>query len=357
MCRYVRVIRAVSCLAFLSNLRTVPRPNYPSWMSSEHTSGASSGGHDHSAMFAANERALRISLWLTGIYFFVELGLGIASGSVAVLSDAMHTFSAVGGVLLALVANRIAARPSTRYRTFGSIRAEIVGALLNGLFLMAMAGVVIFMGVRRLLNPADLNTSLMLMAAVGGIITELISLRVLFKGQKDNLNMRGAYWHVIQTFVGSLLIVVAAVVVSFTDFVAIDPILGIAFGFVLVWASLGITRDSIRVLMETVPTDVDLAAVISGLQEIGGVRDTHHVHAWALTTGRNLFSAHIRVGDAVDPFQVLAEARSMLSERFGFYFSTVQIETECQENDPASAIDFADPPSTDAASDGQVPYP
>jgi cobalt-zinc-cadmium efflux system protein len=308
-------------------------------------------------MFAANERALRISLWLTGIYFVVELGLGIASGSVAVLSDAMHTFSAVGGVLLALVANRIAARPSTRYRTFGSIRAEIVGALLNGLFLMAMAAVVIFMGVRRLLNPADLNTSLMLIAAAGGIITEVISLRVLFKGQKDNLNMRGAYWHVIQTFVGSLLIVIAALVVSFTDFVAIDPILGIAFGLILVWASLGITRDSIRVLMETVPTDVDLTAVISGLQEIEGVKDTHHVHAWALTTDRNLFSAHIRVGDGVDPLPVLTEARSMLRERFGFYFSTVQIETDCEEDDPASAIDFADPLAPRVTSEGQPPQP
>ena len=169
--------------------------------------------------------------------------------------------------------------------------------------------------------------------------------------------MRGAYWHVVQTFVGSLMIVVAALVVTFTDFVAIDPILGIAFGLVLMWASLGITRDSIRVLMETVPTEVDLTAVISGLQEIRGVRDTHHVHAWALTTGRNLFSAHIRVGDAVDPLRVLAEARPMLRERFDFYFSTLQIELECEENDPASAIDFADPPSPEATRDGQLPHP
>lgn len=110
----------------------------------------------------------------------------------AVLSDALHTFSAVGGVLLALIAGRIAARPASRHRTFGSIRAEIIGAMLNGFFLILMAAVVIFMGVRRLLNPADLEPGLMLVAAAGGIVTELISLRVLFTGQKDNLNVRGA---------------------------------------------------------------------------------------------------------------------------------------------------------------------
>jgi cobalt-zinc-cadmium efflux system protein len=301
-------------------------------------------GHDHTAMLAANERALRISLWLTGIYFFVELGLGLASGSVAVLSDAMHTFSAVGGVLLALVANRIAARPATRYRTFGSIRAEIVGAMLNGFFLLAMAAVVIFMGARRLLNPADLDAGLMLVAAAGGIVTELISLSVLFKGQKDNLNMKGAYWHVVQTFVGSLLIIVAALVVTFTDFVAIDPILGITFGLVLLWASWGITRDAIRVLMETVPTDIDLPKVTAGIVEIEGVEDVHHVHAWALTTGRNLFSAHLLIEDGPNPLDLLAEAETMVREHFGFYFSTIQVETECEQNEQASAIDFADSP-------------
>jgi cobalt-zinc-cadmium efflux system protein len=299
------------------------------------------GGHDHTAMLAANERALKISLWLTGIYFFVELGLGLASGSVAVLADAMHTFSAVGGVLLALIAARIAARPADRYRTFGSIRAEIIGALLNGLFLFLMAFVVIGLGIRRLLNPGELETSLMLLAAVGGIITELISLRVLYAGQKDNLNMRGAYWHVVQTFVGSLLIIVVAVVVTFTDFIAIDPILGIAFGFVLLWAARGITRDSIRILMETVPSDVDLPEVIGSLVEIPGVRDAHHVHAWALTSGRNLFSAHLLVAEDVDPQAVLHSAQTLVREGHGFYFSTIQVETECDEPDPAAAIDFA----------------
>lgn len=292
-------------------------------------------------MLAANERALRISLWLTGIYFIVEMALGVASGSVAVISDALHTFSAVGGVLLALVASRIASRPADRYRTFGSIRAEIIGAMLNGFFLVAMAGVVIVMGVRRLLNPTELETGLMLLAAAGGIVTELISLRVLYAGQQGNLNMRGAYWHVVQTFVGSLLIVVAAVVVALTDFLEIDPILGIAFGIVLLWAAWGITRDSIRVLMETVPAEVDLPEVVAALERIEGAVRAHHVHAWALTSGRNLFSAHLQIEEDADSGQVLDLAREMVRDRFGFYFSTIQIETRCEQDEHAAAIDFA----------------
>lgn len=301
------------------------------------------GAHDPAAMLAQNERGLKISLWLTGIYFVVELGLGIASGSVAVISDALHTFSAVGGVLLALVAGRIAARPANRYRTFGSIRAEIIGAMLNGLFLLLMAGVVIFVGVRRLLNPAELDSGLMLAAAAGGIVTELISLRALYAGQKDNLNIKGAYWHVIQTFVGSLLIIVVAVVIALTDFVRIDPLLGIGFGLVLIWAGWSIIRAAIRVLMETVPSDVDLPDVVEALTMLAGVDNAHHVHAWALTTGRNLFSAHLVVPNRADHPRVLSEARDLLQRQFGFYFSTLQLETEGEHGDAAQAIDFATP--------------
>lgn len=288
----------------------------------------------------ANERALKISVFLTGIYFFVELGLGIASGSIAVLSDAFHTFSAVGGVLLALVAGRIAARPADRHRTFGSFRAELIGALLNGLFLLSMAVFVIYMGIRRLLDPVELEYGLMLAAAAGGLVTELISLYVLTRGSRDNLNMRGAFWHVMQTFVGSLIIIVAAVVVYFTGFTLIDPILGTAFGFVLIWAGWGITRDTLNLLMETVPSNVDLDAIEPLLRSIEGVEDIHHVHAWSLTSGRNLFSAHIGTSEDADPVGILRAAEAVLTTTFDFYFTTLQVEPVGNNPIRARSIDY-----------------
>ncbi len=299
------------------------------------------GGHDMTAMFKDNEKALKISAALTGVYFVIEMGLGIVSGSISVISDAFHTFSAVGGVLLALIAGRIAARPADRYRTFGSMRAEMIGALLNGLFLLLMAVFVIYMGIMRFFNPVELDYGLMLWAAAGGLITEVISLRLLTKGSKGNLNMRGAFWHVMQTFVGSLIIIIAAIVIRFTGFVQIDPILGTGFGLVLIWAGWGITRDALNVLMETVPADVDVEAVRSGLGIIEGVEHIHHIHAWSLTSGKNLFSAHIRIDDVADPDRVLADATALLSDVYGFYFSTVQVERQCDQEERASDIDFA----------------
>lgn len=289
---------------------------------------------------AANRRALRISAWLTGIYFVIELGIGIYTQSVAVLSDAAHTFSAVGGVLLALAAARLARRPSDTDRTFGWYRAEIIGALLNGLFLLAMAVFVIAMGAMRLSAPIDLPTGPMLAAAFGGLATEFVSLYLLHKGQKTDLNTRGAYWHVVQTFVGSLLIIVTALVIEFMGFLPIDPILGMAFGVVLLWASIGIMRDACRVLLEAVPDGIDINEVIEALRQLDGVEDVHHIHAWSLTTGRHVFSTHLRARPDVDRDALLKAAHDLLRQRFGFHFSTIQIETRCLDETHAADIDI-----------------
>jgi len=174
---------------------------------------------------------------LTGIYFVIELAIGLWTGSIAVISDAFHTFSAVGGVLVAIVAARMALRPADEERSFGWARAEIIGALVNGGFLLAMAVVVIAMAAMRMSAPIDLPTGPMLIAAAGGLFTEFISLALIWKQSKGDLNTKGAFWHIIQTFVGSLLIIVTALAIEFTGFLLIDPLLGMAFGFVLLWAS------------------------------------------------------------------------------------------------------------------------
>jgi len=135
------------------------------------------------------------------------------SGSLAVLSDAFHTFSAVGGVLIALVAQWLSERKASLAQTYGWARAEIIGALFNGVFLFLMAGYVLWMGAMRLMEPVELRTGAMLLAAAGGIATEVIALRLLYGRQRENLNMRGAFWHVVQTFVGSIIIIISATVV------------------------------------------------------------------------------------------------------------------------------------------------
>ena len=273
----------------------------------------------------ANTRALKISGLLTGVYFVIELGIGLWTGSVSVTSDAFHTFSAVGGVLIALVAGHYAKRQATEFQSFGLIRAEIVGALFNGLFLLGMAVFVFVMGLMRLSNPVELSTLPMLLAALGGLVTELISIKLLYKKQKGNLNMKGAFWHVMQTLIGSIIIIVAAVVIRFTGFLAIDPLLGMAFGLVLFWASWKIIREALHILLDNVPRDLDLKLVEKRINGIQGVERTHHL------------------------LMLKYPARAILVTyrrgfmKFGVYFSTIQVETECLEEAQAKEIDYIKP--------------
>ena len=302
---------------------------------------ASHSGHTMPSGDGANTRALKIAAWLTGIYMFIELGIGIWTGSIAVLSDAFHTSSAVGGILIALVAGRYAARAATRFQTFGLVRAEIVGALVNGVFLFGMGILVFWMGFMRLQNPLDLPTTPMLIAAAGGLVTEIISLSLLYRAQKTNLNIRGAYWHILQTFAGSLIVIVSALVIRFTDFLAIDPLLGMAFGLLLFFASWGITRDSLSILLDNVPKDLDLDAVKEVVEALPGVEDVHHLHAWSLTMGKNILSTHVLVDNYPDSEPVFQRIQAVLKDEFRIYFSTIQVESEiCPEIEEAEEIDF-----------------
>ena len=288
---------------------------------------------------SANQRALKISAALTGVYFVIELVAGILIGSVAGLSDAFHTFSAVGGVLIALVAARYAARPATATRTFGYLRAEILGAFVNGFFLLGMALLVLWMGWQRLSDPKDLEPAPMLLVAAGGLVTEVVALSLLFQGQKDNLNIRGAYWHVVQTFVGSLIIIVAAVVIGLTGFLEIDPLLGMAFGLLLLVASYGILKESLNVSLDAAPSDIDLMETKADLEALAAVREAHHIHAWSVASGRTIFTAHLLVDDDA-PEQLVADATQMLRDRYRVYFSTLQTERERLLDEPPQ-IEFA----------------
>ena len=311
-----------------------------------HMTTGHGGAAGHGAA-SGDRKALIISGLLTGVYFVVELVIGLWSGSVAVTSDAFHTFSAVGGVLIALVAQRLSERPASWEHTFGWGRAEIIGALFNGLFLVVMAAYVFWMGAMRLMDPIELPTGVMLWTAAGGIVTELISFRLLYQRQKGNLNLKGAFWHILQTFVGSLIIVVSALVIRFTGFLAIDPLLGMAFGVALFWASWSILRSTLRILLQSTPEDFDLGGAVGALRTIEVVTDVHHVHAWSLTSGRNLMSAHVCVRNiAADGSRVLKEASEHLKHRFGVYFSTLQIEEECLSGEgQAAEIDVTRDPS------------
>jgi len=292
---------------------------------------------------APKGRGLKLAAWVTGAYFFFEMAVGLYTGSVMVIVDAAHTFSAVGGVVLALVARRIAQRVATPEQTFGGQRAEIIGALLNGMALLVMAVVAITMGVMRLGSPIELPTTPMFVVAAVGILTEVWLIALMFRDQKDDVNTRGAYWHVVQTFLGSLGIIVAALVIHFTGFLLIDPILGIGFGLMVLVAGWSVLRDSASILMQNTPQGIDMAEICRRLRAIDGVQGVHHPHVWTLTSARHIFSAHLRVDDALssnDQMRLLETAEGLLTDEFEIYFSTLQLETEDRDEPGARAIDI-----------------
>ncbi|QIT54858.1 cation transporter [Aquisalimonas sp. 2447] len=301
-------------------------------------------GHDHAVHAPGSKRGLKIAAWVTGAYFVFEMAVGLYTGSVMVIVDAAHTFSAVGGVVLALVAMKIARKPPTARQTFGGQRAEIIGALMNGAALLVMALVALTMGAMRLQSPIELPTTPMFVVAAVGLMTEVWLIALMYKDQKEDINTRGAFWHVVQTFLGSFGIIAAALVIHFTGFLLIDPILGMAFGVMVLVASWGILRDSISILMEHAPADIDVDEVCASLQAIDGVRDVHHPHAWTLTSGKHIFSGHLRIDDdssAEQHARILDEAQSLLVNSFGFYFATLQLETFTPDEAGAHGLDLA----------------
>lgn len=310
-------------------------------MKKEGIANAKSMSH-HIPTGISDNKDLKIVTWITGIYFIIELGIGIYSKSIAVLSDAFHTFSAVGGVLLALIAGNIAMRPADKYKSFGRFRAEIVGALINGFLLLVMAFIVLYMGWKRLQNPISIPTIPMFIAAAGGLITEFIAIKLLFSKQKHNLNIRGAFWHVIQTFIGSLMIIITAVIIKFTGFFAIDPILGMLFGLTLFYVSYGIIRDSLNILLESVPKGIDLDQIQKDIENLPEVLNVHHIHAWTLTSNKNIFSCHVKVKDLKKSDSTLKKIKKLIDNKYGFYFSTIQIEKNCDDNKKSKHIDITE---------------
>lgn len=216
-----------------------------------------------------------------------------------------------------------------------------------------MAVTVIWMGAMRLGDPIELPTDVMIWVALGGMVTEVIAFWLLYKRQKTNLNIKGAFWHILQTFIGSFIIIISALIIRFTGFLAIDALLGMAFGVVLLWASWSILRSALRILLQGAPHDLELDNVTTALAAIDGVHDVHHVHAWTITSGQIVFSAHLHVPDPhQDGGRVLRTASQLLREKFGVYFSTLQIEDQCQAQEP-TALDITDQIGRNPADSGQ----
>jgi cobalt-zinc-cadmium efflux system protein len=275
-----------------------------------------------------NTKALRISAILIFIYFFAEMAVALFTGSLSLLADAAHEMSTVVAIGISLVAMRLATRHATAERTFGLLRAEALAALLNGLLLVGMALFIIVRGLQRLAHPVAMEPGPMLLMAIGGIGLEIASLVIMYKGQKEDLNIRASFWHVMNAFLGSIAVIIAAVFIAVAGIYQADTWAGMIFALVLLWAAYGILRDAFRVLVDATPTAVDLEEVAASLLRIPGVTSTHHLHVRTVAGSIQTFSGHLVISDDASPTEVLTAAKSVVDDQLGISLSTIQIETD-----------------------------
>ncbi|PWC03848.1 cation diffusion facilitator family transporter [Agromyces badenianii] len=291
--------------------------------------------HDHDHAATANRARLWVAIAIIGAFLVVQLVGAFISGSLALLADAGHMTSDLIGLVVALVAAVVAARPATDRQTYGYRRAEVFGALVNGVILVVVAVSVAVGAVGRLMSGAEgeaheVQGVPMLVVAVIGLAANVAAMLVLRGGAKDSINLRGAYLEVLGDLIGSVLVIAAALVIVFTGFDAADPIASLAIAGLIVPRAISLLRDVARVLFESAPADTDVAEIRAHILGTNGVVAVHDVHVWAITSGSHVFSAHVEVEPEVFASgragELLDELGGCLSDHFDVAHSTFQLE-------------------------------
>lgn len=289
-------------------------------------------GHHHRG---GSTRMLMYALVITAAFALVELFGGLLSGSLALLSDAGHMFTDVLALGLSLGASLVAGRQATERHTFGFLRAEILVALVNGIALVGISLLVVQEALSRLADPTPVDADLMLIVAVIGMAANLLGMTLLHRGSKENLNVRGAFLHMMGDLLSSFGVIAAALLIRFFGWQEADALIGIAIAAVIMIGAYRLISQSVSILLEAVPKHIKLKEVEKAMTSVDGVIMVHDLHVWTLSSGVYSLSGHVVVRDqqvsACSP--VLRILEKMLEERFHIGHVTIQIETEtCPAN-------------------------
>lgn len=300
-------------------------------------------GHGHGIDVAAGSasgrhvRRLAISLGILLAFLVLEVVVGLATGSLALLSDAGHMFTDVLGIGMALAAITAArgAQHSDR-RTFGLYRAEVLAALANAVLLFGVAAWVLAEGVQRFTDPPEVPGLALMVTAAAGLAANLVVFAMLHQGAKESLNVRGAYLEVLADTLGSVGVLIAGAVMLLFGWPYADPIVAIGIGLFVLPRTWSLARQAVRILVQAAPAHVDVAAVRAELAALDGVLDVHDVHVWTLTSGMEVGSAHLEIRDGCDPAALLTVAHDVLTTRHDLPHFTLQMEppgarTRCTE--------------------------
>ncbi|MBV9025994.1 MAG: cation transporter [Streptomycetaceae bacterium] len=298
--------------------------------------GAGHGhGHGHGpgakgTAAAAYRGQLRITLGIILTVLLVEIAGAATTGSLALLADAGHMATDAIGVSMALLAIHFANRPASERRTYGYARAEILAAVLNCVLLLGVGGYILLEAVERFITPTDVPGGLTVVFGSVGVIANVISLSLLLRGQRESLNVRGAFLEVLSDALGSLAVVLAAVVIMTTGWRRADPVASLLIGMMIVPRTVKLLREALDVLLEAAPKDVNLAEVRAHILALPGVLGLHDLHIWTITSGLPVLSAHVVVApevlDAVGHEKLLHDLQGCLGSHFDVEHCTFQLE-------------------------------
>jgi cobalt-zinc-cadmium efflux system protein len=282
--------------------------------------------HHHHAHAAADGRRLSLALALILSFMAVEVVVGILASSLALLSDAAHMLTDAGAIALALLAARLASRPATGGFTFGLRRAEILSAQVNGATLLALAAVILYEGIRRLIDPPDVEGTAVLVVALVGIAVNLAATFVLAGADRRSLNVEGAFQHVLTDLFAFVATAVAGAVILATGFSAADGIAALIVALLMLRSGWGLLRESGRVLLEAAPRGLDPDEIGRTLAAEHHVVDVHDLHVWEVTSGMPSLSAHVTVRAGCDTQAHRRQLADLLHDRFGIDHTTLQVE-------------------------------
>lgn len=288
-------------------------------------------GHGHGLPVSASGRhvgKLAAAFTVTAVFMVVEIGTGIATGSLALLSDGAHMVTDVLGIGLALAAIVVARRARrSPGRTFGLYRAEVLAALANAVLLFGVAGYVLYEAVDRFSSPPAVPGGPVVLVAVLGLAANVVAFLLLRQGAAESLNLRGAYLEVVADMIGSFGVLVSGVVTLVFGWRYADPVIGVAIGLFVLPRTWTLARRSLRILFQHAPERVDVEALTRALARLPGVGEVHDVHVWTLTSGMEVASAHLTVGPDCDQSAILAAARELLAREYQLEHATLQVES------------------------------
>ncbi len=285
-------------------------------------------GHNHGRSPEATGRALTLALGVTLLLMAVEAVGGWLTGSLALLADAGHLLVDIGSLGIAMIAGWIAARPATSEMSYGYRRAEILGAITNGLALWAVAAAIVYEAIQRLRVPHPISAPGMLAVAVVGLAGNLASSALLASRQEENLNVRAAFWHVLADAAAAVGTIGASLVILVTGWAQADAVVSFGVAGLMLVGSWPLLREAVEILMEGAPRGVSLTEVEQAIYTVPGVLGVHDLHIWSLTMGVGAVSGHVLVTDLAESQRVLWDLGTLLSTRFGLGHVTLQVETE-----------------------------